>query len=216
MAGTGSTDVSPSSFGGTTYTYLRGSQPMSSTDGASWTLDHTIILVGDEGAAPNELVLDGAAPDPTTGASATFVLYGDGETAYDVTAKTFQPCMDDSWIRNVHSVEFDGGTIELELYLGTDVVITAPAMLTHATGTLDGTAFDITDYFQLVYRPDHHHFGRHFAVLFDAPIGDACGLLIEDVDGQAGTTTAVVSTADCALTALETRATTAEDWTTGG
>ena len=35
-----------------------------------------------------------------------------------------------------------------------------------------------TLYFKLVDSADHHHFVRDFAVLFDAPIGDACGLKV--------------------------------------
>lgn len=216
VAGAGTTDVSPTSYGGTTYTYLTGSQPMAATDGATWTLGHALRLVGPEGDVPAPLVLDGGMSDPTTGEGGTFTLYASGTSPYDVEATTFQPCVDDAWIRNVHTVTFDGGEIVLELYIEDNPIVTAPATLVRASGTLDGTAFDEDDYFQLVYKPDHHHFGRHFAVIFDAPIGEVCALRVEDVDGQAGTTTATVTAAGCDLAALGSRTVTAEDWTVGG
>ena len=84
-----------------------------------------------------------------------------------------------------------------------------------ASGTLDGTAFSTEDFFQLVYLPGHHHFTRNFAVLFDAPIGKACGIRIEAVNNLDGDVTAVVSTAGCDLAPLETRAVSAETYTIG-
>jgi len=216
MAGAGATEVSPNVFGGTTYTYVSGAQPLADAGGAAYTLAHTLVLVGPTGEAPAPLVLDGAATDVSTGAAAAFVLYPEGGSSYDVTAQTFGPCRDDGWVRNEHTVTFEGGEIALELLLGDAPVITAPSGFTRATGTLDGVAFDVTDYFQLLYHPDHHHFGRHFAVIFDAPIGDVCALRVEDVDGQAGTTTARVSTAACDLTVLGARAVSEEGWTVGG
>jgi hypothetical protein len=212
MDGPGTTEVSPNTYAGTTYTYLRGSQPMVTEAGDGWTLAHTAIVVGPEGTTPAPLVLDGAMPDPSTGASAVFSLYKDGGSPYDVETLTFSPCNDVDWTLNRHTVEFEGGNIELDLYLDINTIITAPSALGRAAGTLDGTPFEITDYFQLIYRPDHHHFGRHFAVVFAAPIGDVCALRIEEIDGQSGTTTAVVSTAGCDLSVLESRATISEGW----
>ncbi len=212
ISGAGATAVSPASFGGVTYTYLEGSQPMLDSAGAGWTLDHTMILVGPEGSVPEPLVLDGRESDAETGSGAVFTLYRDSGTAFDLDAATFGPCMDPTWAENLHTVAFDGGEIALTLLLGDDVVITSPGNFVQATGTLDGTAFEVSDFFRLVYRPGHHHLTRHFAVLFDAPVGEACGLLIEEVDAQQGTTTAVVHTADCALNPLDARAVQAEGW----
>lgn len=211
MGGVGSTTVSPQSFAGTTYTYLDGVQPLSDSLGASWSLAHTLVLVGDEGADPDPLVLDGYENSAESGTGATFVLYPEGGDRYATSAMTFAPCMDPSWTNNVHTVTFEGGSIEIELYLGDDPIITAPGNFVHASGTLDGTDFDITNFYQLIYRPGHHHMTRNFAVLFDAPIGSACGLLVEDTDMQQGTTTSVVSLADCGLAAIEARSVTAEE-----
>ena len=87
---------------------------------------------------------------------------------------------------------------------------TEPGAFTGASGTLDGTDFAIDDYFQLVYRPEHHHFTRHFAVVFDSPVDEACALRIEGVDPWEEEPTAQVYTADCDLGALAERAVTGE------
>ena len=51
---------------------------------------------------------------------------------------------------------------------------------------------------------------RHFAVLFDEPIGDACGLRIEDLDGIDDGVTGTAALIDCDLSVLESRKITAE------
>lgn len=205
MAGAGSTDAAPKSFGGTTYTYLEGSQPFADAQGTPWILDHTLVMVGAEGSAPSPLSLDGHENDANAGSGASFTLYRAGASAYDLDAIPFSPCQDPTWLNNIHTVKFEGGDIKLELYLGDDPIITAPGNFRHASGSLDGTPFDISNFFQLIYRPGHHHMDRHFAVIFDAPIGDACALLIEDIDMQENTMTAKVSTASCELEAIAER-----------
>ena len=53
-------------------------------------------------------------------------------------------------------------------------------------------------------------------MLFDAPIGDVCGLRIEDLDPNAETLSATLSTTDCDLTVTGTRTVTAESAELGG
>lgn len=78
-----------------------------------------------------------------------------------------------------HTVTFEGGQIVLDVRItgavGASVMLAA---FTSASGTLNGTPFTQKDYWKLVYSADHHHYTRNFAVLFDAPIGGACGLKI--------------------------------------
>ena len=210
--GAGSTAVTRNTWSGTTYTYVRGGQPMISGSSGGWTLDHTLVLVGDEGATPEPLTLDGHANDPETGAGISLSMYPDGHA----TTIGFTPCMDPSWTKDAHTVTFDGGDVQLDLYLGHDISITAPAAFTRAVGTLDGTDFDVRGYFDLVYKADHHHFGRHFAVIFDEPINGACALRVEDIDPYATGVTATVSTADCDLSVLDTRTVTAQTSDLGG
>jgi hypothetical protein len=78
-----------------------------------------------------------------------------------------------------HTITFAGGQIVLDVPITGAVGVTVMlAAFTRASGTLDGKAFTQTDYWKLVYSADHHHFTRNFAVLFDTPIGDACGLKV--------------------------------------
>ncbi len=211
LNGPGATDVSPSTFAGTTYTYLNGAQPLQSGD-QDWTLDHTLVLAGPEGQSPAPLSINGKENDAVAGTGASFVLHEAGTDPYALESMAYAPCMDPTWDENIHSVQFEGGEIEIHLYLGLNgLILTGPSAFTKGKGTLDGSTFDIDSFYQLIYRPGHHHFDRHFAVLFDAPIGDACALLIEDLDYQEGTTTATVHTATCDLVALEARNVTSED-----
>jgi hypothetical protein len=108
-----------------------------------------------------------------------------------------------------HTIAFAGGQIVLDVRItgrvGGSVMLAA---FTSASGTLDGTAFTQSDYWKLVYSADHHHFTRNFAVLFDAPIGDACGLKILNFWGnRAAAPLPEVSTIRCDLTTIAARAT---------
>ncbi len=210
MDGAGSTEVSVTTWTGTSYTSLAGSQPAS--DGSAWQLDHSLRLVGKEGAAPDPLLLDGGPGDLATGAGGEWALHELGGSAWDLTSTLLQTCADPSWHNDLHRVVFEGGEVTLELVLGLNTVATAPGRFTRASGELDGQAFEVEDYFRLIYRPEHHHFVRHFALIFDAPIGDACGLRIEEVDPWSGDPTAQVSTVDCALQPLEVRAVSEEEY----
>jgi hypothetical protein len=83
-----------------------------------------------------------------------------------------------------HKVGFQGGTADFQMNFDGRFATVGiePALFVRATGTLNGTAFDQRDYFKLIYSPTtNHHFIRHFAVLFDAPIGGACGLEVENI-----------------------------------
>lgn len=210
MNGAGATDVSLNSFAGITYTYLTGTQPM--LGAADWTLHHTLILAGPDGQTPAPLLADGKENDAEAGTGTSFTLQKAGEDPYALNGMFYAPCMDPTWSENIHTVGFDGGEIEISLFLGLNgLILTGPSSFSHASGTLDGTSFDISSFYQLIYRPGHHHFDRHFAVIFDAPIGEACALVIEDIDYQQGTTTAVIHTATCDLSAIEARSVTSED-----
>jgi hypothetical protein len=216
MGAGGETSVTLNTWSGTTYTYLSGTQPLLDPKDTPFVLEHVLVLVGAEGAEPDDLVADGAGPDANTGSGVNFTLYPDGGSVFDIDAVDFWACDDATWTPESHSVEFDGGDVSLDLVLGINTVQTAPGAFTRAAGTLDGTAFEVTEYFQLMYRPDHHHFGRHFAFVLDIPIGDVCALLVEHVDPLEGDPTAIVSTASCDLTPIEVRATIAETYTYGG
>jgi hypothetical protein len=211
MNGAGSGYASVTDLGSSLYGYYSGNQPM--TEGM--VLEHTLSIVGDESLEP--LTLNGLSPDATTGAGASFVLYEDGGAPYDTMARVFTACLEPSWTYETHTVVFEGGEVTFELYLGVNLVATAPGAFVKASGTLDGVAFEETDYFQLYYRPDHHHFGRHFALRFDSPIGAACALRVEGVvPYTADPPAATISLADCDLSVLESRSFLSQSMTTGG
>ena len=210
VVGTGSTTVTSSSWSGTTYTYLRGTQDLQESGGGDWSLEHTIVLVSEEGEEAGSLPLNGGPSDEETGAGAAWTLYEAGGSAFDTDALSFEPCSVSWWTRSQHSVTFEGGEVSLDLWMGDNVTNTAPGKFSLAEGTLDGTAFTQEDRFKLVYNPGHHHFERHFAIIFDEPIGDVCALRIEDIDGVDDVITATVSTANCDLSVIESRAVTAE------
>jgi hypothetical protein len=77
---------------------------------------------------------------------------------------------------------------------------TEPGALVHAAGALDGVPFSQGDYWKLIYNPAHHHFARDFAVLFEAPIGLACGIKVEAKNGDP-----VLHTVACDLANIEAR-----------
>jgi len=84
---------------------------------------------------------------------------------------------------HTHTLELaGGGELELSLRIGESLASTEPGAFTGATGSWGGQAFSQLDYFKLIYVPFHHHFQRNFIVLFDAPIGGACGLRVSNLD----------------------------------
>jgi hypothetical protein len=96
----------------------------------------------------------------------------------------FESCNPDYPMQR-HTVVFEGGQIVLDVRItGAVGVSVMLAAFTSASGTLNGTAFTQTDYWKLVYSADHHHFTRNFAVLFDTPIGGACGLKVTSFWGS--------------------------------
>jgi len=150
-----------------------------------------------EGSA---LPIDGLGPTEvgTTAFAATF-------TAADGTAYAVSPCESAAtWVRNSHLVTFEGGWVRLELHIGYSFASTEPHAFVSAEGQLDGVDFSQTDYHQLAYRPDHHHFGRHFALRLPSPIGEACALRIEDLDPY-DPSLGKVSLADCDLAVRSAR-----------
>jgi hypothetical protein len=176
---------------------------------SAWWLKQKYLLVAKKGQTPNVLTLDGG-PNSLDGSGLDLYVYADGKDYFDLTTVHAKTCMDSTWTKNEHRIEFEGGNIILELWLGENTTQTAPGMFTKAYGNIDGDAFDSRDYFQLIYRPDHHHFGRHFAVLFDSPLDAGCGLRIEEVDALDNEPTAVVHTMNCDLSIIEERKVTKE------
>ncbi len=164
----------------------QGSQPL--------TNGHTLEMVLSSGGGVFDLTLDGGGGDGP-----------DNDALWSIDDVVLSPCGEDTWNPETHALTFEGGRVELLVQVDRYGIGdgTEPSVFPSASGTLDGTDFDITEPFQLLYSPDHHHFGRHWVVLFDDPIGEACGLQadVDDVYVEEAT----VQLVDCALEVLEAR-----------
>jgi hypothetical protein len=157
-------------------------------DGAAWTLELTAAIEA-EGSLPDLVEFTMGDRDPsmdfTSGVLRASLIEGSDPTDFD-KGRAMAPCAFLGPDTQTHELSFDGGNIELDIRIGESMASTEPAMFVAARGSYGGEAFDVTDYFSLVYRPDHHHFGRHFAVWFPTPQGEVCGLRVEDVDPYYG------------------------------
>jgi hypothetical protein len=150
-----------------------------------------------------EFELDGANdPDVFDVSSFSLVLCQSlDEPCY--TDRVFDSCTHETSALNRHELTFDDdGTVVLDLRIGESIASTEPGAFVRAAGTFRGQSFEQTNYFRLIYNPEHHHFERHFAVLFDEPIDGACGLEISGFSVDEGTPPTAY-TVDCELDHLE-------------
>ncbi len=183
-------------------------QPLRSPSAETWILrGHFSYWEMAQPPQPLPQVLDGSPLDVwgDTGHAASLLLCK-GEEWDDVRDVRFGACAADYPTSLVH-ITFEGGQVTFELGItggvGTQEML---SVFREASGTLDGTPFSQTDYFKLVYSADHHHFIRDFAVLFDEPIGDACGLKVLELIAYDPTTTLPQAfTIDCQLGDIEGR-----------
>lgn len=111
-----------------------------------------------------------------------------------------------------HTVVFEGGELTSDFFAawgGTP----SSGLLVRASGTLDGVAFEQADYWKLVNNHDHHFFGADWAVIFDEPIGGACGLRVDDGNpiGSMVMYDLAVHTIDCDLQYIQERAESEQD-----
>jgi len=184
---------------------FRFTQPMSS--GASVQLDAAVYP--ENGSFP-ELRLNPQGSTDKIDEYQHFSLCEEEECS-GVDDVHFLPCNPTDYALARHRVEFEGGHVILDLRVavpkpGQATAGTEPAQFVRAQGELDGQSFEQADYFRLAYSPEHHHFVRSFAVVFDAPIAEACALRIEGLDPfDGGESVGTVSTADCALNVVEER-----------
>jgi len=149
-------------------------QPLKTAGGQEWTLylsagvwipkDQTVIDV-----------LDGSYQDPYN-VFIDIVLCHEKEQCWLIDDYSFASCGFETARPQIHSLGFERGNIDLHFMMGDSMASTEPGAFVRAKGVLDGQVFDQQEYYKLVYNPEHHHFRRDYAVIFDEPIGDACGL----------------------------------------
>jgi hypothetical protein len=183
-------------------------QPLSFSGSGTWTLKGNFTYwQRAESPQPLPQVLAGNPLDlwGNTGHAADFRLC-EGEECDQWDDVRFEAC-DADYPVSLSKIVFDGGQVTFKLGItggvGTEEML---SVFPEASGTLDGPAFSQTNYIKQVYSADHHHFIRTFAVLFDDPVGDACGLkVLEFAANIPDATLPRVSTIDCALSDLEER-----------
>jgi hypothetical protein len=147
-------------------------------------------------SAPASMVLNGVENSLEIEDRKTHAMYFCDGTEEDClySIVVLDSCTHETGTLHTHTVELEGGELELSLRIGQSFASTEPGAFTGATGTWQGQAFEQLDYFKLIYVPFHHHFTRSFIVLFDEPIGGACGLRLSDLDPfdlEAGTAATV-------------------------
>ena len=161
----------------------------------------------DDNAPPTAVVTGRYVTNYLSEAEPTFLRIFDKT---DNIWKRFSPCLffDRETTENWTHVTWNGGEIFLDIDINSDLPETdgtEPSAFIRALGTLDGESFDQTDYWKLIYAPEHHHFVRHFAVIFDTPINGACGLKVLGIDPYITDTVEGISvfTIDCDMSNLE-------------
>jgi hypothetical protein len=172
-------------------------QPLQAAE--RWTLESWLSAA--DGA---DMVLDGSWAGFADFSAQTMLCREDCTQWLDI--RRFDSCTFEGVARHLHQLEFEGGRVQLELRLGWSMASTEPGIFFAASGQLDGVAFDQRDYWKLVYKPEHHHFSRSFAVLFDAPIGGACALRVDGLVPWQGEPLPRVATAGCDLAPIRERA----------
>ena len=75
----------------------------------------------------------------------------------------------------------DGDELALDQYHWVGQVGAGFAAITEARGSYAGTPFTVSQQSQLVMSYGHHAFTRSAILFFDEPIGEACGLWIDEV-----------------------------------
>jgi len=134
-----------------------------------------------------------------------------GECTDYLAYREFDSCTFSTEPLQRHTVTFTGGSMELELRIGQSFASTEPGAFLAAHGTLDGEAFSQTDYWKLIYNPEHHHFERHLLVLLDTPRGNGtCGIRVDHLSAHEPSLMTRLTTVDCALAELSQRTITDE------
>ncbi|MFK7930989.1 MAG: hypothetical protein AB8H79_22580 [Myxococcota bacterium] len=177
-----------------------------------------VFASAEEGEVPDDYVLDSGNNDPfgDSGASVAWCRNPDDEWCSGPNGTQFVDCAGTGFGLQTHTLTFEGGEVVLHVRMGQSAAGTEPAAFVRAVGTIDGAAFDQDDYWKLIYSPEHHHFSRDFAVLFDAPIGGACGIKVLDLDPWEGAAELPkLSLIECDLTDIESRTVTQNVWDRG-
>jgi hypothetical protein len=175
---------------------MAGSQP--------WDL--RLDIAGMRAAGQSVVVADGSMASDEFGFGLVTMQLCRGTDCYSSADqfRTISACDYSALPKQNHHIEFtDGsrtGILDLDIHIGFSPASTEPAMFVLGSGNIGGVTFSQNDFWQLFYRPTHHHFSRDFGLLFEAPIGAACGVAVTELMGKE----AVLNTTDCDLNSLAT------------
>jgi hypothetical protein len=201
FSGAGSLAVDIEAYGEGSHASFLLEQPVSA-GGSPWAITLDVSQYAYQGAPPELPLSDWLTSTAAGGEIYLFLRLSNAQLAYPWT---LVPCLPAHTSRRVSRVTFDRGWMEVwhdpvdDLPSGGG----GPAVFQRGTGELDGVAFDQRDYFRLAHLIAHHNWGGTFLVMFDAPIGAACGikLCIPSVDG--GGPELGAWTVDCSPAVLE-------------
>lgn len=206
-SGPGTLSLRVDTYGSETWHELTLTQPLEDSSGQTWTL--TLSSWGE--GSPAQVVVDGDYPDPFAGGGVTLSACPGDCTDYSAW-RSLLSCTFASEDSDQHTFVFEGGELVLDLRIGQSMASTEPAMLVGARGTLDGVDFEQTDYWSLVYNPEHHHFSRDAQVWLPSPIGEVCALEVRAFDPWDEAPPTTVHALDCAGASLGERALSAESF----
>lgn len=172
------------------------------------------FYVTQRGTTISSAQLDGSPYDPFGDSGFSFgFAYCPTASCQPGTEIYFDSCTHEGSSVHLHDVQLaDGDAVLFELRIGQSAASTEPAAYVRASGQFHGTAFDQRDFFKLVYNPSHHHFERHFAVLFDAPIDGVCGIEVEGLEPWDDFQPDAAYAVDCALSRLSTLTVSSHTW----
>jgi hypothetical protein len=178
------------------------SQPMRVGDKRWDVIVRAMVYFRDE-VQPTELVMSDQQTWIADGKQVT-LWYFLGVEGFDQPWGAY-PCEPAVASRREIVTRFDRGnlTVEYDVYMEVEYGGQGPAQLRMALGELDGVSFEQRDYARLSHQPAHHNWGGSYLVLFDEPIGQACGIKLHVPSEDGGGPELGAWTVDCDLAVID-------------
>jgi hypothetical protein len=185
-------------------------QPLAPGSSTGWTFQGSLYLTSTVGTQPEPLVFDGSGLVVSNITSQVLQLCTSEVCTHAAADIGFDSCNPESYRLSRSTVTFAGGQVVFDVRIAAlPGGISESPMLVLASGTLDSVAFEQRDYWKLVYAATHHQFTRSFAVLFDSPANEACGIKVTTLDPYNGSQLPQVHTIHCDLSHIAERSVTA-------
>ncbi len=208
----GTLTVAESLRNGETYLHFMIEQPLQTRSGEAWLFRATLIKPAADGKT--EIPLDGFQPDPAAGLAVALRIC-ELPCEFSDDAREFASCHFAGVSPERHRLVFAGGRVDLLLRISPGYTMAGqlPALFESAEGVLDDQPFRQADYWKLAFTGGvQHYLNRHFLVLFDRPVGAACGLKAENLDVFLADPPARLTSVRCDLTEIGERTVSEETW----